>query len=137
MCIKVCSYVFSIDSPILKLSNVSKGSTDSPLALESASPALPKVPHNDSTTSPLQLEAWDRAFQSIPDKPFVNYVLRGIRSGFCTVAKEGAQYKPSKRNLKSAYEHTNVIITKRGWAYDANGRPPHSSHISESVWGNS
>ena len=102
----------SPDPLILKLSNFRKGSyrfTEDLLALESASPPLHSVPYEGSVSTPLQPEAWDRALQSIPDRAFTHFISRGIRGGFRIGVRDGAQFKPSTRNLKSAYDQPEII----------------------------
>ena len=65
------------DIPILKLSNFSRGIyryTRDLLALEAASSELAEVPYNDSLSSPLHLEAWERALCPLPDKGFTHFL---------------------------------------------------------------
>ena len=56
--------------------------------------------------SPLQPAAWEKALDSIPDRAFTAFLLRGIiRIGVA----EGAQFVPTRRNRSSAYERPDVI----------------------------
>ena len=79
------------------------------LALEAASPELREVPYDGSLASPLRIEAWERALSSQPDRNFVHFLLQGLRYGFRIGARGNALYKPAQRNLKSAYEHPQVV----------------------------
>ena len=100
------------DPPIWALANFSKGNykyTATLLALEAASPTLPNVPYDDQVSTPLCLDAWERSLCTIPDRQFAQFLLRGIRTGFRIGVAEGAVFKPSHRNLRSAYEHPQVI----------------------------
>ena len=97
---------------MLITSNFSRGHyrfTNDFLALESASPALTTVPYDGSIASPFKPEAWQRSLSSIPDKAFVEFLLRGISNGFRIGVAEGYSFQPAKWNLKSAYDHPEVV----------------------------
>ena len=97
---------------MLTRSNFTKGHyrfTNDLLALESASPKLHQLPYEASISSPLKLKAWEKALSSIPDKAFANFILRGISQGFRIGVHEGQTFKPLRRNLKSAYDHPEVV----------------------------
>ena len=100
---------------MLTKSNFVKGRyrfTNDLLALESASPVLHQLPYEASIFSPLKIKAWEEALSSIPDKAFTQFILRGgILQGFRIGFQEGYAFKPSKRNLKSAYDHPEVVST--------------------------
>ena len=100
------------DPPIRALANFSKGNykyTATLLVLEATSPTRPNVPYDDQVSTPLCLDAWERSLCTIPDRQFAQFLLRGIRTGFRIGVAEGAVFKPSHRNLRSAYEHPQVI----------------------------
>ena len=60
--------------------------------------------------TPLVWQAWDHALLHHPDRRFANYIVQGIKEGFCI----GFNYnklrltKPSTHNI-SAYEHPEVV----------------------------
>ena len=59
--------------------------------------------------SPLIPQAWEKALASIPDKAFTKFIIRGIAQGFRIGVHEGHAFKPSRQNLKSAYDHPEVV----------------------------
>ena len=67
------------------------------------------MPYDGSLSPPLQPEAWRTALSTIPDHQFTQYLLRGITHGFRVGVNEGATLKPAHRNLKSAYDHPEII----------------------------
>ena len=96
----------------LTLSNFSGGLyryTTDLLALESASRGLDQVPYSTTLASVLQLLAWKKALDCIPDKAFTQFLMRGITCGFRIGVTEECRLRPSRRNLKSAYDHTEVV----------------------------
>ena len=102
----------STGHPTLALGNFRKGTyrfTSDLLALEAASPALTSLPYDTSLSPPLQPEAWRRALHTIPDRQFTEFLMRGITYGFRIGLKEGAVLKPARHNLKSAYDHPDII----------------------------
>ena len=78
------------------------------LALESVSPTLTTIPY-DGSIAPLIPEVWERALSSIPDKAFVELLFRGISNCFRISVAEGNLFQPAKQNLKSAYDHPEVV----------------------------
>ena len=100
------------DTSILTMGNFSRWAckyTRDLIALENASQVLPRVPYHCSLSSPLPPDRWDSALATIPDRPFVHFLMRGIKLGFRIGVTADAQYKPSARNLKSGYERPDII----------------------------
>ena len=103
---------FLLGLNVLAWSNFIGGSyrfTSDLLALESASPPLESLPYDGSRVSPLQPIAWGRALRSVPDRAFVDFLMRGITDGFHIGVRQGAPLQPAKRNLKSAEDNSDVI----------------------------
>lgn len=99
-------------NPILAMSNFSNGHyifTRDLLALESASPPLQNAPYNSIRVSPLRPHAWRRALQYFPDRPFADFLLRGITAGFRIGISSDRHLRPARRNLKSADDNPQVI----------------------------
>ena len=61
------------------------------------------------TASPLHPQAWEAGLANYPDQQFAQFLLRGIRDGFCIGAREHSRCQSSKCNLQSAYEHPQII----------------------------
>ena len=55
------------------------------------------------------MEAWEERLASHPDPTFVGYLLRGLRDGFRIGPQGQGGGRQAKRNLRSAYEHAEVI----------------------------
>ena len=83
--------------------------TNDLLALEAASSVQHQLPYEAFISSPLRPKAWKNALSSIPDNAFTQFILRGISQGFRISVQEGHAFKPSRRNLKSAYNHPEVV----------------------------
>ena len=101
-----------LEPPILTMGNFSRGLywfTADLLALESASPTRPSTPYDATLVSPLKPQAWERALVSIPDRQFTDFLVRGLRRGFRIGVAQGVHFKPARRNLRSAYEHPDVV----------------------------
>ena len=101
------------DTPILTMGNFSRWAckyTRDLIALENASQVLPRVPYHCSLSSPLHPVRWNSALATIPDRPFVHFLMRGIKLGFRIGMTADAQYKPSARNLKSGCERPDIIL---------------------------
>ena len=99
-----------LEPPILTMGNFSRGLywfTADLLALESASPTRPSTPYDATLASPLKPQAWERALVSIPDRPFTDFLVRGL--SFRIGVAQGAPLRPARRNLRSAYEHPDVV----------------------------
>ena len=97
---------------MLRLSNFIKGLyrlTQDLLQLELVSAPLESLPYPSCITSPLCLDAWERALQSIPDRAFTAFLLRGIFTGFRIGVAEGAHLSPTRCNRSSAYERSDII----------------------------
>jgi len=110
--LRSCPLLPPADPHILVLSNFSKGAyrfTQDLLSLELASPALPSLPYPCSISSPLRPKAWERALQSLPDKAFTAFLMRGITMGFRIGVSRGAHFKQARRNLQSAYNCPDTI----------------------------
>ena len=60
-------------------------------------------------TTPLRAEAWEFFLRSHPDRDFARYLQQGIISGFRFGFQRGTLCQPSSRNLRSAYEHPDII----------------------------
>ncbi len=93
--------------------NFSKGSyrfTQDLLQLELASAALQPLPYLATIIFPLRPTAWERALQSIPDRAFTAFLLRGLSDGFHIGVMEGATSVPCRQNRSSAYERPDVIL---------------------------
>jgi hypothetical protein len=67
------------------------------------------VPHDSSLATPLKLPVWQSSLDAFPDRPLAQYILRGISQGFRIGVNQKMEQKPSRRNLKSAYEHPEVV----------------------------
>lgn len=107
----VCCYP-PPDSPIIRLSNFSRGAyryTQDLLQLELASAPLEGLPYPSNIASPLRPGAWETALRSIPDRAFTSFLLRGIAMGFRIGVTQGARFIPVRRNRSSAYETPDVI----------------------------
>ena len=105
-------FFFHSDPHILRLGNFSKGSyrfTTDLLELELASAVLQSLPYPSCVVSPLRPVAWERALNSIPDRAFTAFLLRGLTKGFRIGVAEGAHFLPTRRNRSSAYERPDVI----------------------------
>ena len=92
--------------------NFSKGSyrfTQDLLQLELASAALQPLPYLATIVFPLRPAAWERAPQSIPDRAFTAFLLRGLSDGFHIGVMEGATSVPCWQNRSLAYERPDVI----------------------------
>ena len=83
--------------------------TQNLLDLEAASPPRSLVPHDSSLATPLKLPVWQSSLDAFPDRPLAQYILRGISQGFRIGVNQTMEQKPSRRNLKSAYEHPEVV----------------------------
>ena len=70
---------------------------------------MPSVPYQCALSSPLRPDNWDNALATMPDRPFVHFLIRGIRWGFRIGVTAGASYKAAARNLKSAYDRPDII----------------------------
>ena len=68
-----------------------------------------QLPYEASISSPLKPKAWEKALSSIPDKAVTQFILRAISQDFRIGVQEGHAFKPSRRNLKSAYDHPEVV----------------------------
>jgi hypothetical protein len=72
----------------------------------------------------LIVEAWQRCLAEYPDLAFVEYILRGTREGFRIGYNATQPIVKSKKNMRSAYEHPEVIdqqllnISRRGICWD-------------------
>ena len=65
-----------------------------------------------TVVTPLQAEAWARARGEHPDRPFVAWVLEGIRQGFRIgfgSVTPHQQRRPAKRNMLSAMQNPGVV----------------------------
>ena len=105
-------FFFRSDPHILCLGNFSKGTyrfTTDLLELELASAVLQSLPYPSCVVSPLRLVAWERALNSIPDRAFTAFLLRGLTKGFRIGVAEGAHFLPTRRNRSSAYERPDVV----------------------------
>jgi len=59
--------------------------------------------------TPLRAEAWKKYLTNYPDQEFAQYLLQGIQHGFHIGFQGNTQGRRAKRNLRSAYEHPEVI----------------------------
>ena len=94
---------------MLTWSNFSRGQyrfTADLLALEAASPPQLLLPYSPSV---MTSQAWRKALEDIPDRAFAHFLLRGITDSFWIGAAVGYPLKPSCRNLKSAYDHPDIV----------------------------
>lgn len=92
-------------------------STQSLLKLASFTPLeaeSTQVPWS-STVTPYKIAEWERGLASHPDQEFVRYVCSGIREGF-RIGYDYHQHcsRSSKRNMKSALEHRQVVESYLG-----------------------
>lgn len=81
------------------------------LGLESNSlTAQPSLPVSATTiVTPLLLPAWHRFLTRFPDSQFSAFILRGIANGFRVRFVESGSCQSNTRNMRSAYEHNNVV----------------------------
>ena len=81
------------------------------LALETLPSVAPWIvhPHLQHITTPLRAEAWQTHLASHPDQDFAQYLVRGIQQGFSIGIQRNTSCRWAKRNLRSAYEHPEVI----------------------------
>ena len=79
------------------------------LALEAASPPLGVVPYDCSRATTLRAAAWGEALASLPGRPLAHFLLGGVGQGFRIGVAEGAILRPSRRDLRSAYDHPEVV----------------------------
>ena len=60
-------------------------------------------------TTPLRAEEWELRLRAHPDQAFKSYILKGIRDGFRLGFNRTSCCHPATRNLRSAYEHPEII----------------------------
>ena len=101
-------------APNIPLCNIRRGKysyTDDLLALGSQQPRPqhPGLPQLQHIITPLQVERWETHLDSHPDQVFVQYLLGGIRDGFRIGTSGSHGCRQAKRNLRSAYEHPEII----------------------------
>ncbi len=66
-------------------------------------------PRLGAVTSPLNLAAWDRCLQSLPDQSFRKYILSGISQGFRVGFSRSQPLKSARNNTQSAGAQGLVI----------------------------
>ena len=71
--------------------------------------ARPPPPELALITTPLRAEEWEFRLHAHPDRAFRSYILQGIREGFCLGFDRSSRCHPATRNLRSAYEHPEII----------------------------
>ena len=101
-------------NPILAMSNFHSGYyrfTQDLLALEAASPPLQCLPYASTRVSPLRPHTWRQALQSLPDRAFAEFLLRGITEGFRIGICSDRHLLSSGRILRSADDNPQVITT--------------------------
>ena len=60
-------------------------------------------------SSPLRTAEWKSQLSTFPDPRFYHFILRGLSIGF-RIGFNGSQAcQPAKRNMRSAYEHPDVV----------------------------
>ena len=74
-----------------------------------AGPTLPTLPQLQRISTPLLAKIWEELLTSHPDPTFSQYIIRGIRSGFRTGPQGHGTCRRARRNLRSGYEHPEVI----------------------------
>lgn len=83
--------------------------------------------------TPLNLLAWEKALRQHPDPLFVQYLVRGMRSGFRIGFDRGAcQLKSAQRNMRSVMEAPEVVQACLDKELGA-GRIPRASSLAETV----
>ena len=98
--------------PNQPLCNVRRGRyryTDNLLALEARRPGLNYPPLLRNVVTPLRVEVWEDHLTSHPDPTFVGYLLRRLRDRFRIGPQGQGGGRQTKRNLRSAYEHAEVV----------------------------
>ncbi len=69
---------------------------------------LANVPEARLINTPLRSEMWARALQRHPDREFVAYLLRGMRSGF-RIGFTQTTVRSARRNMLSAEQNPEVV----------------------------
>ena len=69
---------------------------------------LPPHPYRESRTRPPSAQPL-KVLDTLPDTRLAQFLLRGIEQGFRIGVSKGASFKSTNRNLKSAYEHPDVV----------------------------
>ncbi len=84
---------------------------DDLLALEAHSPTpQPQLPPQlVQITTPLHRRAWEDALSRHPDQAFARCIVQGLHRGFRIGPKSSPSRQKAKRNLRSAYEHPEII----------------------------
>ena len=103
-----------MDPERLRLCNVLQGSykyMEDLLRLEANSAAaVPQLPPRAMVvSSPLHPDAWQRHLRGFPDPRFSEFLLRGLREGFRIGFQDHQACRKTKRNMRSAYEHPDVV----------------------------
>ena len=77
---------------------------------QSSPPAAP--PHTlQHIVSPLRVEVWEEYLSKHPDPTFAQYLLQGLSQGFRIGFQRTARCIRAKRNLRSTYDHPEVVDT--------------------------
>ena len=98
----------------LQLCNVQQGHyfyMEDLLSMEiNSSKAIYKLPARTmALNSPLQTTEWKSQLSTFSDPRFYHFILRGLSNGF-RIGFNGSQAcQPAKRNMRSAYEHPEVV----------------------------
>ena len=81
--------------------------------LESTQSSPPAAPPRtlQHIVSPLRVEVWEEYLSKHPDPTFAQYLLQGLSQGFRIGFQRTARCIRAKRNLRSTYDHPEVVDT--------------------------
>jgi len=88
-------------------------------------------------TTPLNVDAWEAALASHPDRAYINYIAQGLHEGFRIGFQWGAPLRSAKHNMPSTRLQPNVITDYTAKEL-SKGRikvpsHPHGDHYSTSI----
>ena len=80
------------------------------LCLDLCRPCVPtNFPDLLSVSTPLNVQAWEAALQSYPDRAYAQYIILGLRLGFRIGFQRKAPLKSSLSNMPSAALHADTV----------------------------
>lgn len=63
----------------------------------------------NTIVTPLRVSEWEKLLLPHPDRQFVDYLLDGMKNGFRIGFNYLSKTRVTKRNMKSAYQHPEVV----------------------------
>ena len=83
--------------------------TDDLLALDRCRSEGTPYTSRVTTTTPLNISAWEEMMRLHPDRRYAEYLVRGLKEGFRIGVDRRNSLRPASRNLPSASQHPRVI----------------------------